>query len=121
VAYSQDTGADRTGTVTVAGQTVTVSQVGTTLESFSLRLDGNSAFTISSPEFSSLSNTCWYVPNPKTGQITYCPFIVAHGTYHFNSNVPLAVATGCDIFSADRLSCTVTVTGPHADIHFAGS
>jgi len=121
VAYSQDTGADRTGTVTVAGQTVTVNQVGSILESFSLRLDGNSAFTISSPELPALSNTCYYVPNPATGQITSCLLIVAHGTYHFNSDVPLTVATGCDSVSADRRSCTVNVTGPRGVVHFSAS
>lgn len=78
------------------------------LESITLNLMGNGAFTISSPELPSLSNTCFYVPSPS-GQTTSCLNLLGHSTYHFVSTAPLLIASGCDFLSIDRLTCTVVV------------
>ena len=79
------------------------------LESVTLNLMGNGAFTISSPELPALSATCFYVPS-FTGQTTSCLNLLGHNTYHFLSTAPLVLSAGCDFLSADRLTCTVVVT-----------
>jgi hypothetical protein len=118
--FSQNAGDDRSGTVTVAGKTITVNQFGSKLEGIHMTLQGNTAFTVSSPQFPALSNTCWYVPVPS-GQFTTCLMFAPHGDYQFVSTVPLAVTTGCNVVSADRRTCTLFLRANSPGITLKGS